>query len=317
MESNGYGSGHLWGIVLAGGEGVRLRPLVREIFGDERPKQYAPLFGSASLLRQTLDRVARLIPPERTIIVSQQHHGAYMAREQAGPLGPQVLFQPQDRGTAAGILFPAYWIQQRDPEATVVVFPADHFIVEEAAFMAHAAAIAAFVDRNPERLVLVGAEPTEPEVEYGWMSPGESLGDVEGAPVCRVRGFVEKPDAETASACLGDGWLWNTMVFAVQVGTLIDTGRQLLPDLMDRLVRSAAFAGTVHSAWAIRQAYALAPKVNFSRAILQHCPPFLAVSRLPRLTWCDLGSPERVLRILKALKLQPPRMAVPDMAAIR
>ncbi len=305
MESAGYGSSHLWAIVLAGGEGVRLRPLVRELFGDERPKQYAPLFGAASLLRQTLDRVALLIPPERTVIVSQQHHGAYIARELAGSLVPHVLFQPQDRGTGAGVFFPAHWIQQRDREATVVVFPTDHFIPEEATFMAHAGAVARFVDRHPEWLVLLGAQPTEPEPEYGWIGLGAPLGAAAGSPVCRVREFLEKPDAEKADACLAAGWLWNTLIFAVRVDTLIDAGKKRLPDLLERLARSATFVGTEHEAWAIHQAYALVSKANFSRAILQDCPAFLAVSRLPRLTWCDLGSPARALRILETLKLRP------------
>ncbi len=89
------------------------------------------------------------------------------------------------------------------------------------------------------------------------------------------------------------------------MGTLIDAGKKLLPDLLERLARSATFVGTKHETWALHQAYALAQKSNFSRAILQDCPPFLAVSKLPHLTWCDLGSPARVLGILETVKLQP------------
>src|SRR5262249_53417884 len=118
-------NGQVWSVVLAGGEGVRLRPVVRELFGDERPKQYAPLTGSASLLRRTLARVARLTPPERRVIVSHQHHSRYIARELAIGVPPHVLYQPQDRGTGAAVLFAAHFIQQRDRGATVAVFPSD------------------------------------------------------------------------------------------------------------------------------------------------------------------------------------------------
>jgi mannose-1-phosphate guanylyltransferase len=290
-------NGQVWAIVLAGGEGVRLRPVMRELFGDERPKQYAPLTGPASLLRQTLDRVARLIPLERTVIVSHQHHSRYIAREIGIGPDPQVLYQPQDRGTGAAVLFAAHFIQQRDHGATVAVFPSDHFILEEAAFMAHVAEVIGFVERHPERLVLVGARPTGPEPEYGWIKPGERLGDVKDGPVRRVRGFWEKPDMDKAQQCLDAGWLWNTLVFAVKAGTLIDAGWEFLPIFLERLARSAAFAGTEHEAWAIRQAYALAPTTDFSKSLLQDCPPFLAVSQLPPMTWSDLGTPSRLDRI--------------------
>src|SRR5262249_49049130 len=84
----------MWAVVLAGGEGCRLKPLVRRLFGDDRPKQYAPLLGSTSLLRQTLDRVGRLIPAERTIVVSQYDHSRYLDRELCDAAAPPVRLQP-------------------------------------------------------------------------------------------------------------------------------------------------------------------------------------------------------------------------------
>jgi mannose-1-phosphate guanylyltransferase len=147
----------LWGVVLAGGEGVRLRALSQRICGDDRPKQYVPLLGERTLLRQTLDRVALGIPPAQTAVVTLRTHARYFAEPWAGPERPHVLVQPADRGTAAGILFPVHWIARRDPGATVAVFPSDHFVSEPAMFMAHVAHIAAWVDEHPERLVLLGA----------------------------------------------------------------------------------------------------------------------------------------------------------------
>lgn len=297
-----------WAIVLAGGDGVRLRPLVRRLFGDERPKQFAPLMGPGSLLRQTLDRVARLVPPERTVVVSRSDHARYIATELAGSPPPRVLFQPANRGTGAGVLFPAHWIRQRAADATVVVFPSDHFILEERAFMAHTAEVVAFVDRHPEWLVLLGAEPTEPESEYGWINPGDRLGETKSGPIRRVRRFWEKPDTNSAQGCLAAGWLWNTFVFVAKVSRLIDAGQELLPALHERLARSCAFVGTEHEAWAIRQAYALAPTCSFSRSILEDCPPYLAVSQLPHLTWSDLGTAPRVLATLRTANIRPPWM---------
>ena len=123
----------LWAIVLAGGEGVRLRSPVRLVCGENRPKQYVPLLESRSLLQQTLDRVALRIPTEQTVIVTMQGHARYMPDPIHNRRGPQVLTQPENRGTAAGVLLPAHWIAWRDPEATVAVFPSDHFVLREVA----------------------------------------------------------------------------------------------------------------------------------------------------------------------------------------
>ena len=117
-----------WAIVLAGGEGVRLRPLVRQ-----RPKQFAKIVGSKSLLGHTLDRVDLKVPPSRTVISACRAHDGYLAQEFPETPAQRILAQPQDRGTAAGILFPAHWIHSQDPEAVVSIFPADHFILEEGA----------------------------------------------------------------------------------------------------------------------------------------------------------------------------------------
>lgn len=295
-----------WAIILAGGDGVRLRPLTRRLFGEERPKQYLPLLGPASLLRQTLDRVAPLMPPERTVIVSRAEHAAYIARELAERPGPWVLLQPQDRGTGTAVLFAAHWIRQWDPEATVAVFPSDHFILEEDLFRAHTDAVLVHVSRHPERMVLLGAPPTRPESEYGWIKPGAPFDDTTGGPIYRVGGFVEKPEPEHARWCLEKGWLWNTFVFAASLPTLLEVGRQSLPSVDARMRHIAAFTGGPHEAWAIRQAFALAPACDFSRAVLQECPPGLAVSPLPRLTWCDLGTPARVVGVVKSLPIRPP-----------
>lgn len=305
-ERAGAARDSLWAIVLAGGQGIRLRALTRRLYGDERPKQYAALVGSRSLLRQTLDRVALTIPAEHTLVVTLRDHARYLAAEFTASPPPRMLVQPEDRGTAAGVLFAAHRIRWWDPEATVVVCPSDHFILEESAFMDHVADVAAVVSRHPDWMVLLGARPTEPETEYGWIEPGEPLPWSTGRALRRVRGFWEKPSAEMARACLAGGCLWNTFVFVAKVSTLVDAGRRFLPDLHDLLAWIAPFADTTDEAWAIEQAYALASSANFSRSILECCPSSLAVSRLPDLTWCDWGTPERVLRSLRQVGIEPP-----------
>jgi mannose-1-phosphate guanylyltransferase len=294
----------LWAVVLAGGWGVRLRPLTRLLSGDNRPKQYATLTGSRSLLQQTLDRTGLRIPSERTVVISLEAHASYLAAALARH-GARVLHQPSDRGTAAGVLLPAHWIRGRAPDATVAVFPSDHFVQEGEAFMDQVADAASFVDEHPGRIVLLGIHATDPETEYGWIEPGPVLGQAGRNTVRTVQRFIEKPSPEVARTCLAAGASWNTFVFVAKAKTLVQAGRQCVPrihSLLDRIVHGT---GRMARPEDIRRASAALPRANFSRDVLEHVLPMLAVTTLTEVTWCDWGSPRRVVASLKLLGIRP------------
>ena len=302
---------HLWGVVLSGGEGVRLKTLARRICGDERPKQYVPIFGNRTLLRQTLDRAALRIRSSQTAVVTLRSHSRFFVEQWAGSEPPRVLMQPTDRGTAAGILFPIHWVAHQDPDAIVAVFPSDHFVSEPATFMALVGRIAVWVQEHPARLVLLGAHPTSPEVEYGWVELGRPLNSRDDRPIWEVRRFWEKPSEERARLCLEAGCLWNTLVLVGTATMFLRAAREAVPEVCERLAQAVPVFETDAEAWA--QAYALIPRADFSRAILEPCPPSLAVAAVPRLTWSDLGSPRRVREILGAARSLPAWAVAPDL----
>ncbi|HKC05952.1 MAG TPA: sugar phosphate nucleotidyltransferase [Methylomirabilota bacterium] len=294
-----------WAVVLAGGEGVRLRFLVHRMLGEERPKQYVKLLGPRSLLQQTLDRAALGISRDRTVVVSVRRHVAYLAEEFTGvDQPPYLLVQPEDRGTAAAILYAAQWIAWRDPAATIVVFPSDHFILGEATFMAHVQEVAGAVERNPDRVMLVGAQPTAPEAEYGWIASGPPIDGARDV-VSAVRRFWEKPSDAQAQACLAAGGLWNTAITVARARTLVEAGARALPEMSGRLAGLRRFLDSDREVRAVQEAYALLNRASFSRAVLEPHPEHLGVSRLPRVTWCDLGSPRRVLHVLARMRVRP------------
>ena len=265
----------LWAVVLARGEG--------------------PPLGSRTRLREMLDRVGRLIPPERTLVVGRQGR----ARDQPGRVGeergPHVLDPPDDRGAGAAVLLAALWIEVQRPRATVVFLPSDHVIGETGDFTAHVAKMADFVERPPEWMVLLGARSRESAMEHAWIEPGQRLGWTDPSAVYSIRRFHDRPSKEDAEALFARGCLWNTFVCAARPGVVLAAGRECVPSLYGNLTRLPALWASEHERWALHHAYALAPTVTFSQAILEACSLPLAVLKAAKLT-CDMGSPERVVR---------------------
>jgi mannose-1-phosphate guanylyltransferase len=170
--------------------------------------------------------------------------------------------------------------------------------------MAHVQEVAGALERHPDRVVLLGGQPTSPEGEYGWIEPGPAIDGDDGV-VSTVRQFWEKPSEARTQMCLSTGCLWNTAIVVARARALLELGARALPEMSSRLAGLQRFVDSDREVAAVDQAYGVMAKASFSRAVLESHPEHLGVSRLPRVTWCDLGSPRRVLSVLARMRVRP------------
>ncbi len=297
--------GHLWSVVLAGGDGVRTQELVRRWLGAEKPKQYCAFVGSRSMFQHTLDRAARLTPWERVVVVAARQHQDEVWPQLDGRSAGMVLLQPKNMDTAAGIFLPLTYILARDPNATVVIYPSDHFIYPEDPFLSavdHAVWGSTLLAGRP---VLLAAKPDSLQLEYGWIQPGRFLGWTGKLPIRAVETFLEKPDKATARlAKAGDG-LWNTMVLAAAGRELWSMGWKCVPELMSRFERLRDAIDTAEELKVLDDIYAGMPRRNFSSHLLECMPDRLAVMEMRDVLWSDWGHPARIADTLDKIGKQP------------
>ena len=216
-----------WSVVLAGGVGSRFWPLST----PRRPKQLLPLVGDRPLLLDTLDRIAPLVPAERTLVLTNAELAdAVRAAAPAVPAG-NVLAEPRPAGTAAALAWAAREIERRDgPTAVMICVHADWAVADAEGFR-RALADAVGVAEREHGLVTVGIVPTRPEIGYGYIQPG----DASAAGARRVARFVEKPDRARAEQLCAGGCLWNSGIFVWRVGDFLDEVRRLTPEVAPAL----------------------------------------------------------------------------------
>ena len=218
-----------WAVVIAGGSGSRFWPLS----SPTRPKQLLPLGGSRTTAQETLDRLQGLIPPSRTLVVTNPRLAPMMIEHLH--LDPaNVLIEPRSASTGPALVWATAEALRRDPSAAVLALHADWAVGDQAAF-AKTAEIALFAARNHDRLVTVGIVPSRPETGYGYIIPGTPL-DREARTVDR---FTEKPDAALALDLMEQGALWNSGLFAWTAQRLLAEVGAHTPEIAPHLIHLA------------------------------------------------------------------------------
>lgn len=294
-----------WTIVLAGGEGERVKPMVQRWLGRHRPKQYCTFVGTRSMFQHTVDRAARLTAPSKTVVVAAKGHEPEVRTQLLGRPVEKVLWQPANRDTAAGVFLPLTYVRACDPDATVVLFPSDHFVYPETRFLSQVRQAVEAAERSP-RLVLLGVQPDRLEREYGWIEPASELTDgYLGKPVRSVSAFLEKPDPVRADEAMRNGALWNTLVLAARANVLWELGRRCFGGLLEKFDRLGDEIGGPREAEVLEQIYRDMPQDSFSAGLLQRRPDAVAVMELENVLWSDWGKPERIAETLRRINRPP------------
>jgi mannose-1-phosphate guanylyltransferase len=299
-KHNSPGAGELLNqavLLLAGGDGTRLQELTSEIEGIPIPKQYCRLLNGASLLEATISRARLLFPLDRINIIMNRDH-LDLAKDQVSALPESNIFvQPLNRDTGPGMIFSLLNLERAYGDATIAVFPTDHYIDKNWMFIAHVMRAINVVACLPDKIAMIGVVPDRPETGYGYILPSGSLKTTH--KTFRVENFIEKPDLDAARDIISRGGLWNTFVMVFRLSRMLKLTREIVPEEFQKLAeirempeRAAELYQNIHP-W------------NFSTHVLAHIPQHLIVLKVANISWSDWGTRESVERTYKALNLVP------------
>jgi mannose-1-phosphate guanylyltransferase len=284
-------------LLLAGGDGARLRDLTREIAGAPIPKQYCRLLHGSSLLETTISRAQLFAPCNRISVVVNLDHMDLATSQLIALPDENIFVQPQNRDTGPGMLFALLNLEKKHPDAIVAAFPTDHFIDNDHAFIAHVFQATSTIDRMPDKIAILGIVPDRPDAGYGYILPAGRLSL--GEKTYHVQAFTEKPTVSAAQTIISKGGLWNTFVMVFRVSRMLDLIRKLMPLQYEKLLllredpdRAADLYETLEP-W------------NLSTHVLSRIPEHLIMHEVADVHWSDWGTRESIERTYKALNMVP------------
>lgn len=269
-------------VIISGGVGSRLWPISRAL----HPKPFIPLPEGGTLIRKTYARAVELEGVDHVVTVTNRDLLFLTADEYAEVAAPEVkntfLLEPFGRDTAAAVALAALHVAQENPDAILVVLPADHLIVDQAGFRASVAKAAAFAASG--QIVTFGVKPDRPETGFGYI---EAEGD-------RVLRFVEKPNAATAAQFIASGrFFWNSGMFCFAARSMLEAMQDLCPDILSNARRALEKGRTTDSADRLtvevdRDSFAAVPAVSIDYAVMEKAGN---VGFVPcGFDWSDIGS---------------------------
>ncbi len=269
-------------VILAGGAGSRLWPVSREFY----PKPLLPMFGAHSLLQDTVTRLDRIGATRNPLFVCNEEH-RFLVAEQVRALGKEpeaILLEPDGRNTAPALTIAALYLADMDPDALMVVMPADHVIPDQEAFTEAVERGSGLAEQG--YLVTFGVVSDKPETGYGYIRRGAEL---EGGGVFQVERFVEKPDMDAAQAYTRSGdYYWNSGIFLLRPDRWLEEIGKFRPDILRAC--EAAVAGGKRDSDFLRvdkAAFASSPSDSIDYAVMENTERAAVVPL--KTPWSDVG----------------------------
>lgn len=261
-----------------------------------------------TLLQQAVERARRVVPPERICVIVAAKHRDFWRPAFAIPHANNLIVQPQNCGTAIGILLCVLTILRRDAQAHIVFLPADHHVTQEQVLAERLQAAVETGKSHSTRLMLLGTTPTAADPALGYIIPGYPSPD----GTHEVERFIEKPGVARAQRLCAMGALWNTFIFAAGGSTLLAMLRDRLRTIVAQMETAIADDAGHRE---LAKVYTHLPSIDFSREIVRGAQSGMRLLAVPECGWSDLGTPERVTSTLRRLarpwvtQCEPPQRA--------
>lgn len=255
-------------VIMAGGIGSRFWPYSRK----SKPKQFLDFFGTGhTLLQQTFDRYSRIVSPENILVITNDEYEALVKEQLPSLKDGQIILEPTRRNTAPCIAMAAMHIHSIQPDANMIVAPADHLILKEEEFNEAINKGLEFVAQSPSLLTL-GIKPSRPDTGYGYIQIDENQGN----DFYKVKTFVEKPQLEFAEVFVeSDEFYWNSGIFLWNVNTILKAFQTLAPDIYPKITSSP-------------DDFASCPNISIDYAIMEKADNVYV--QLCNFGWADLGT---------------------------
>ncbi|MGB9911185.1 MAG: mannose-1-phosphate guanylyltransferase [Microgenomates group bacterium] len=275
---------HLYALVICGGGGTRLWPRSRE----KTPKQFSRLFGKETLYQKTIRRLKGLVKPEKIFIVTTSKEYAKEIKRET-PQIPQenIFWEPARKNTAMACSLGTLIIHQKDPQAVIMNFWADHLVRKEEIFkkVELAGAKAAFKENT---LVTIGIKPTYPHTGFGYIKAGKQKGKIDGFAVYHLEKFVEKPDFETAQRFIKEGnYYWNSGMYIWPSGFFLETLKKYTPAIYQAVEKIRPVIGKKRFFSLLKEVYEEAPEMPVDVAVSEKIRNGLVIPA--DIGWNDVG----------------------------
>ncbi|MBP3425514.1 MAG: mannose-1-phosphate guanylyltransferase [Rikenellaceae bacterium] len=270
---------NLYLVIMAGGVGSRFWPVSRK----HTPKQFLDIMGTGkSFIRHTFERFAGMVPSANVLVVTNSAYADLVAEHLPELSREQILCEPIGRNTAPCIAYAAFRLAAVNPEATMIVSPADHLILDEQEFAANIAECVDFVRTN-DSLMTLGIVPSRPDTGYGYIQVGERGG------ISPVKTFTEKPNLQLAESFVASGeFVWNAGIFVWRNSTIIRELKNYLPEEYNLFNAERAHFGTPTESEAIGRIYPQCKSISIDYGVLERSSQVYV--RCCDFGWSDLGT---------------------------